>query len=187
MRIGPDADVETLAAAVRDLEQRRQLAEGAGLELDKASRAVERAKAQEADAIVRMAGADSAAVAAQGTLAAAEAVLAERQAAVPEELRRAGALERELDAVQRRHHVVQQDRGARVRAAEHPRQRRLSRPDRHRAAALVHRRGRLRQEGLRRVEPYHGWLHRRAPVRFRAPAAIDDVRIERIASARRIR
>jgi exonuclease SbcC len=116
LRIG--FDVETLERELKALEQQRQQAEAAGLELDKAKGNVEKAKLQETNAAARLAAAESALAGAAAAVSANEAVLAERQAAVPEALRAPGALEREREAAGRRRKLLEDAHAAARKAAE---------------------------------------------------------------------
>jgi exonuclease SbcC len=116
LRIG--FDVEALERELKELELRRGEAEAAGVELVKVGQAAGAAKAQEANAAARLAGADQAVGTAAAALSAAQAVLAERQAAVPEELRAAGALAREAEGAFRRRKALEDALTAARKAAE---------------------------------------------------------------------
>jgi exonuclease SbcC len=96
MRIGPDADA--LRAEVDRLRAARDLAEAAGLDLDKAVARLATLREAEAADLKLLAAADAALEAATAAHTAAAAVLAERETGVPEALRAPDALARECRA-----------------------------------------------------------------------------------------
>jgi len=90
-------NVGLLEDELKTLEEARQRAEDAGLELVKLKERIETAQVQEASAVMKLAEAEAATAKWNSELAAVRAVLADRQSAVPEALRQEGALSAERD------------------------------------------------------------------------------------------